>query len=148
MDTKRIQQILTYAAGVFSAAGVAQAKVKAVTEIADLLGDAPDDSVEEFVARSKSELDKPGLHELPADEIAAQLRAAEPDPAMFESLVAEIRGRKFSKDKAVEIAAQYVGVPLPARASKAKAVQAIEARFHDQKFQDSKARLNQRVTPW
>lgn len=148
MDTKRIQKVLTYAAGVLGAAGVARTKVGAVTEVADLLGDAPDATIEEFVARTKGELDKPEFRALPAQEIAKQLRAAEPDQSKFDGLLAEMRQKRFPKDKALEVAALYVGVPLSARTSKPKALDAIGNRFKDRKFQDSKARLNEKVTPW
>ncbi len=147
MDLSILSNTLKRAAGVLKAAGAKQ-QTAAVEAVEALVEAAPHQTVEQFVDHAVEELRKPDLKDLPAEEVAAQLRAAKDDRVKFDKLFQSLGSKSFTKDKVIAVAALYTGARKSAWSTKPKALKAIQAKFNETIYLSAKASVNEKVTPW
>lgn len=149
MELKRLRETLQSLARVLDASGAA-AQGKDVRRVTTLLEEASEPTVEAFVAHTKSAISDAHAAEedarQPAEVVARRLREAEANSAAFNRWLDVVRGKATSKEKAVAIAKLYTG--SSAIRTKPQAVKAIEERQRAKAFEASRARMNERVTPF
>lgn len=145
MDIADLSRILKRTAAVFRSGG-AEAQAETLDAVQDLLQTSGDATVEEFVKTTREALK--GLEDLAPSDIAARLNAIGPDQAEFEHFFKLISNKQVDKERAIAVAALYTGTRESAYKSKPKALAAIRQKFEDEVYHASKARLNERVTPW
>lgn len=145
MDIADLGRILRRTAAVFRSGG-ASSQADTLEEIQGLLESSGDATVEEFVRNTRDALK--GLRELSATEIAERLTMIGTDQTEFETLLKQLAEKQIDKTKATEVAALYTGSRAGSYKSKPKALAAIRQKFEEEAFLASKARLNERVTPW
>ena len=145
MKVNELKAILS-SAEVFLGAAGAKAGAGALRQVHDLLDGDGQKTVDAFVDETLAILPEP-LESLSAKQIADRLEKAEADDAAFAKLFAGLQARAVSKEKAIEVAALYLG-GAPRWKSKPTALKAIRAGFDDRSYQASKMVFVDKATPW
>jgi hypothetical protein len=145
MNIADLSRILRRTAAVFRSGGAA-AQAETLDAVQDLLQSSGDATVEDFVLATREALK--GLESTSPEEIVQKLRALGTDQVEFEHLLTQLGEKQISKEKATAVASLYTGARESAYKSKPKALAAIRQKFEDEVYHTSKAKLNERVTPW
>jgi hypothetical protein len=151
MELKTIRTALEELVRVFSASG-AKAQAQGTQEVADLLRDARDASVEDFVQQTKAAIDgaraDSQLLSLGAELVAQRLRELDGDNSGFEALIKRLQSKSCGAQQVAAIAGLYTGAGKDGFKTKSRAIKAIVDKHRERVFQASKARLNEKVTPF
>jgi hypothetical protein len=147
MELRQLQRALERAARLLKSAG-AKSQSEAVASASKLLADADGRAVDEFVDTTIAALNEPELKDLPASMVAAKLREVGVDRDKFEKVLSAMKHSTFKKDKIIEVAALYTGSKPTTKITKPKALKAIELKFKERVFLESKSRLNDPIAPW
>lgn len=145
MDIADLGRILKRTAAVFRSGGAA-AQAEALDAVQDLLSSSGDATVEQFVQTTRTAL--LGIKALAPNEIVERLNEIGTDQAEFDVIIGQLRAKDFDKSQAAAVAALYTGARESAFKSKPKALAAIRQKFDERAYLASKAKLNERVTPW
>ena len=145
MKVNELKAILSGAEAFLGASG-AKTGAGALRQVHDLLDGDSQRTVAAFVEETQAILPEP-LENLSAKQIADRLEKAEADNAAFAKLFAGLQAKAVSKEKAIEVAALYLG-GAPRWKSKSTALKAIRAGFDDRSYQASKMVFVDKATPW
>jgi hypothetical protein len=147
MKMDAVRSTLARAAALLAASG-ARPQSDALASVERLLADSGDKTVGEFVERTQTALNLPTVGELPPDVIVRKLDDINVDTGAFAAVMADLRAKNVTKEKAVSVALEYTGA-LPTRIrTKADALKAIQKKFDERVYLTSKETLNSTVTPW
>lgn len=145
MEIADLSRILKRTAAIFRSGGASQ-QAETLDAVQKLLESSGDATVEQFVQNTRGAL--LGIKAATPAEIAERLNAIGTDETEFVELLKQLGAKGVDKTKASEVAALYTGAREGAFKSKPKALLAIQQKFDEKVYLASKARLNERVSPW
>jgi hypothetical protein len=145
MKVNELKAILSGAEAFLGTSG-AKTGAGALRQVHDLLDGDGQKTVAAFVEETLAILPEP-LESLSAKQIADRLEKAKVDNAAFAKLFGGMQARAVSKEKAIEVAALYLG-GAPRWKSKPAALKAIRAGFDDRFYQASKMVFVDKGAPW
>jgi len=130
----------------FLAASDGKAAAEGMRCVHDMLGGDQHKSVDAFVAETLAILPEQ-VEQLTAKQIADKLETLGSDDAAFAKLFAGLQEKSVTKEKAIEVAAFYIGGESRWK-TKPAALKAIRGSYEDRAYQASKMVFVDKSTPW
>ena len=148
MNITQLRETLQRAAALFKSGG-ATSQAAALEAAERLLADSGDETVEQFVERSRT----PARTSAPTapvdiDALVQDLYDWRSDPERFAQFYKQMEGRNFDKETAIAVASKFLGLKPKHFKTKPEALRAIKQKFDDRLYLASKSAMNSKVTPW
>jgi hypothetical protein len=148
MNITQLRETLQRAASLFKSGG-ADSQAAALEATERLLADSGDETVQQFVERSKA----PAITSAPTtpidvDALVQNLYDWRSDPESFTQAYKTMEGRTFDKATAIAVASKFLGLKPKHFKTKPEALRAIKQKFDDRLYLASKSAMNSKVTPW